>query len=138
MLDVGRLQNGALLEGGRNLAPSAGGASALAGHKRLIAWTVLAMVTPAMKKGWNFWIDRGGTFTDVVARAPGGDEVVRKLLSVNPERYEDAALEAIRAILAENAATADDIAGVRLGTTVATNALLERKGAAVVLVVTQG
>ena len=104
----------------------------------MIAQTVLAMVMPAMKSGWHFWIDRGGTFTDVVARAPGGDEVVRKLLSVNPERYEDAALEAIRAILAEHAATADDIAGVRLGTTVATNALLERKGAAVVLVVTQG
>ena len=96
------------------------------------------MVMPAMKNGWHFWIDRGGTFTDVVARAPGGDEIVRKLLSVNPERYEDAALEAIRTILAENGATSDDIAGVRLGTTVATNALLERKGAAVVLMVTQG
>src|SRR6185295_8591942 len=87
---------------------------------------------------WHFWIDRGGTFTDVVARSPGGREIVRKLLSINPGRYDDAALEAIRAILAEHDASADDIAAVRLGTTVATNALLERKGAQVALVVTQG
>jgi 5-oxoprolinase (ATP-hydrolysing) len=91
-----------------------------------------------MREGWHFWIDRGGTFTDVVARAPGGAEIVRKLLSVNPGRYEDAALAAIRAILAEHGAGTDDIAAVRLGTTVATNALLERKGADVLLVVTQG
>ncbi|KAF0182261.1 MAG: hydantoinase B/oxoprolinase family protein [Hyphomonadaceae bacterium] len=88
--------------------------------------------------GWQFWIDRGGTFTDVVARGPGGAEVVRKLLSVNPGRYEDAALEAIRAILAEHGAGMRDVATVRLGTTIATNALLERRGAAVVLVVTGG
>src|SRR5689334_6775357 len=91
-----------------------------------------------MREGWHFWIDRRGTFTDVVARAPDGAEIVRKLLSVNPERYEDAALEAIHSILAEHGASADDIAAVRLGTTVATNALLERKGADVLLVVTQG
>ncbi|MBS0384217.1 MAG: hydantoinase B/oxoprolinase family protein [Proteobacteria bacterium] len=91
-----------------------------------------------MKDGWHFWIDRGGTFTDVVARAPDGAEIVRKLLSANPERYSDAALEAIRTILAEHGAAADAIAAVRLGTTVATNALLERKGADVALVVTQG
>jgi 5-oxoprolinase (ATP-hydrolysing) len=88
-----------------------------------------------MSAGWQFWIDRGGTFTDVVARGPGGVEVVRKLLSVNPGRYEDAALEAIRLILAEHGG---GVAAVKLGTTVATNALLERKGADVVLVVTQG
>ncbi len=88
--------------------------------------------------GWHFWIDRGGTFTDVVARAPGGALVVRKLLSENPGRYRDAALEAIGAILAEHGAGFADIAAVKLGTTVATNALLERKGANVVLVVTQG
>lgn len=88
-----------------------------------------------MKDGWHFWIDRGGTFTDVVARGPGGLQIVRKLLSVNPERYADAALEAIGQILAEHGGA---IASVKLGTTVATNALLERKGADVVLVVTQG
>ncbi|MGD9814541.1 MAG: hydantoinase B/oxoprolinase family protein [Hyphomonadaceae bacterium] len=89
-----------------------------------------------MSDGWHFWIDRGGTFTDVVARAPDGREVVEKLLSSNPERYADAALEAIRRILAAHGG--GPIAAVRLGTTVATNALLERKGADVVLVVTEG
>ncbi|HRE44639.1 MAG TPA: hydantoinase/oxoprolinase N-terminal domain-containing protein, partial [Terricaulis sp.] len=88
-----------------------------------------------MQAGWHFWIDRGGTFTDVVARGPDGAQLVRKLLSVNPERYADAALEAISQILAEHGGA---IASVKLGTTVATNALLERKGADVVLVVTQG
>ncbi|HRO04842.1 MAG TPA: hydantoinase/oxoprolinase family protein, partial [Terricaulis sp.] len=88
-----------------------------------------------MRKGWHFWIDRGGTFTDVVARAPDGLQIVRKLLSVNPERYADAALEAIRQILAEHGGAVE---AVKLGTTVATNALLERKGADVALVVTEG
>lgn len=88
--------------------------------------------------GWQFWIDRGGTFTDVVALSPDGAQIVRKLLSSNPGRYQDAALEAIRLILAEHAAPLADIEAVKLGTTVATNALLERKGADVVLVVTQG
>ncbi len=91
-----------------------------------------------MSDGWQFWIDRGGTFTDVVARGPGGVEVVRKLLSVNPERYNDAALEAMRLILKEHGGSFADIDMVKLGTTVATNALLERKGADVVLVVTEG
>ena len=86
--------------------------------------------------GWHFWIDRGGTFTDVVARAPDGREVVRKLLSENAGQYADAAVEAIRTILAEHGTT--EIASIRMGTTVATNALLERKGAATVLVVTEG
>ena len=87
---------------------------------------------------WQFWIDRGGTFTDVVARGPGGIEVVKKLLSVAPGRYDDAALEAMRLILKEHGGTFADIEAVKLGTTVATNALLERKGADVVLVVTEG
>ncbi len=86
--------------------------------------------------GWHFWIDRGGTFTDVVARGPDGREVVRKLLSENPGRYADAAVEAIRTILSEHGDT--EIASIRMGTTVATNALLERKGAPTVLVVTEG
>jgi len=87
---------------------------------------------------WQFWIDRGGTFTDVVARGPHGIEVVKKLLSVAPGRYEDAAMEAMRLILKEYGATFADVEAVKLGTTVATNALLERKGADVVLVVTDG
>jgi 5-oxoprolinase (ATP-hydrolysing) len=89
-----------------------------------------------MTSGWHFWIDRGGTFTDVIARPPDGREIVRKLLSENPGRYEDAAVEAIRSILAENGG--GEIAAIKMGTTVATNALLERKGAATVLVVTDG
>jgi 5-oxoprolinase (ATP-hydrolysing) len=88
--------------------------------------------------GWQFWIDRGGTFTDVVARSPSGEEIVRKLLSEAPGRYEDAALHAIDAILREHGHSPEQIASIRMGTTVATNALLERKGAPVVLVVTQG
>ncbi len=86
--------------------------------------------------GWHFWIDRGGTFTDVVARSPDGRDVVRKLLSENPGRYADAAVEAVRSILADHGG--GDIAAIRMGTTVATNALLERKGAPTVLVVTEG
>lgn len=92
----------------------------------------------AMGTGWQFWIDRGGTFTDIVARAPDGLEIVKKLLSENPGRYEDAAFEGIRLILEEHGAGLADVSEVRLGTTVATNALLERKGAAVALVVTEG
>jgi 5-oxoprolinase (ATP-hydrolysing) len=91
-----------------------------------------------MSQGWQFWIDRGGTFTDIVARAPDGREIVRKLLSENPGRYRDAAFEGIRLILEEHGAGLADVAEVRLGTTVATNALLERKGANVVLAVTEG
>ncbi|MGD9966142.1 MAG: hydantoinase B/oxoprolinase family protein [Hyphomonadaceae bacterium] len=87
---------------------------------------------------WQFWIDRGGTFTDVVGRGPGGVEVVKKLLSVAPGRYADAALEAMRLILKEHDGSFADVGAVKLGTTVATNALLERKGADVVLAVTEG
>jgi 5-oxoprolinase (ATP-hydrolysing) len=91
--------------------------------------------------GWHFWIDRGGTFTDVVARAPDGREVVRKLLSENPGRYADAAVEAVKSILADHGGPLPEdrgIVSIRMGTTVATNALLERKGAPTVLVVTEG
>ncbi len=90
---------------------------------------------------WDFWIDRGGTFTDVVARDAGGALHRAKLLSENPERYADAALHAIRGFLgltAEKKIPADRVASVKMGTTVATNALLERKGEPVVLVTTQG
>src|SRR6185312_2538320 len=84
-----------------------------------------------MTARWQFWIDRGGTFTDVVARKPDGTIVTHKLLSENPERYGDAALAAIRELLgiAPGAAIPGErIDAVKMGTTVATNALLERKG----------
>jgi len=92
-------------------------------------------------RGWEFWIDRGGTFTDVIARKPDGGLVTHKLLSVSPERYQDAPLQGIRDILgvaAGNPLPADRIDAVKMGTTVATNALLERKGERTVLVITQG
>ncbi len=91
--------------------------------------------------GWHFWIDRGGTFTDIVALTPERAVVTRKLLSSHPERYADAAIHGMRGLLgigAEDAFPADRIASVKMGTTVATNALLERQGEAVALVVTQG
>ncbi len=75
--------------------------------------------------GWSFSIDRGGTFTDIVAQGPDGRRVVRKLLSDNPERYADAAVAGIAAILEDAGGGAID--AVKMGTTVATNALLERK-----------
>src|SRR5438128_2096434 len=88
-----------------------------------------------MVRSWTFAIDRGGTFTDVVARSSDGALSVEKLLSENPGQYEDAALEAIRRVLAEEGGT---VAEVRMGTTVATNALLERKGERVALAITRG
>jgi 5-oxoprolinase (ATP-hydrolysing) len=89
-----------------------------------------------MDGAWTFAIDRGGTFTDIVARGPDGALVVRKLLSDNPERYEDAAVAGIAAILAEAGGGA--LGAVKMGTTVATNALLERKGEPVALAITAG
>ncbi len=94
-----------------------------------------------MDGGWQFWIDRGGTFTDIVARAPDGALIAKKLLSENPGRYDDAAIEGIRQILklAPGAALpAAAIGAVKMGTTVATNALLEHKGERTALVITQG
>lgn len=90
---------------------------------------------------WQFWIDRGGTFTDVVARRPDGSLATKKLLSENPERYRDAALQGIREFLGvatDAPIPAERIAAVKMGTTVATNALLERKGDRTVLVITKG
>jgi 5-oxoprolinase (ATP-hydrolysing) len=90
---------------------------------------------------WQFWIDRGGTFTDVVARRPDGAIVTHKLLSENPERYRDAALAGIRQLLgvADGAPIpGGEIEAVKMGTTVATNALLERKGDPTVLFITRG
>ena len=88
-----------------------------------------------MGPSWTFAIDRGGTFTDVVARSPDGSMRVEKLLSDNPGQYEDAALEAIRRVLAEECGSVTE---VRMGTTVATNALLERKGERAALAITRG
>jgi len=90
---------------------------------------------------WQFWIDRGGTFTDIVARRPDGSLATHKLLSDNPERYRDAAVQGIRDLLglAPGAPIpADAIEAVKMGTTVATNALLERKGERTALVITRG
>ena len=90
---------------------------------------------------WDFWIDRGGTFTDVIGRAPDGELHPLKLLSENPEAYEDAAIEGIRRLVgvAESAdLPAAPIGTVRMGTTVATNALLERKGERTLLLITRG
>src|SRR5215471_18070805 len=88
--------------------------------------------------GWEFWIDRGGTFTDVVARAPSGELRALKLLSDDPSRYADAAVEAIERVLADAPAAERSMAAVKMGTTVATNALLERRGEPTVLVITAG
>ncbi|MCW5731423.1 MAG: hydantoinase B/oxoprolinase family protein [Alphaproteobacteria bacterium] len=99
------------------------------------------MPTPAVAEAWEFWIDRGGTFTDIVGRRPDGSTVTHKLLSENPERYPDAAVQGIRDLLglAPGAPLpAQAIAAVKMGTTVATNALLERKGDRTLLVTTKG
>ena len=91
--------------------------------------------------GWEFWIDRGGTFTDLVARAPGGGLTTHKLLSENPERYRDAAVQGIREMLGlspDAPLPTGGISAVKMGTTVATNALLERKGERVLLLITEG
>jgi len=91
--------------------------------------------------GWQFWIDRGGTFTDIVARDPAGQLSTHKLLSENPGRYRDAAIAGIRAVLGLPAGSPiphGAIAAVKMGTTVATNALLERRGERTLLVMNRG
>ena len=90
---------------------------------------------------WQFWIDRGGTFTDVVGKRPDGGLVTLKLLSENPEQYRDAAVAGIRQLLGLKPGapvTPEMVECVKMGTTVATNALLERKGEPTLLVTTQG
>src|SRR5262245_17383200 len=94
-----------------------------------------------MNTAWHFWIDRGGTFTDIVGLAPDGNLVARKFLSENPEAYRDAAVAGIRAMLGLKPGEPippGKIAAVKMGTTVATNALLERKGERTLLLVTRG
>ncbi|ALK87972.1 hydantoinase B/oxoprolinase family protein [Limnohabitans sp. 63ED37-2] len=98
-------------------------------------------ITPAGPNRWQFWIDRGGTFTDVVGKRPDGSLVTHKLLSENPEQYRDAAVAGIRHLLGlkpGEPVTPELVECVKMGTTVATNALLERKGEATLLVTTQG
>src|SRR5436189_5860754 len=90
---------------------------------------------------WDFWIDRGGTFTDVIGRRPDGTLVAHKLLSENPEAYADAAVQGMRDLIGLEAGEPFPetlISAVKMGTTVATNALLERKGAPAALVTTSG
>src|SRR5438067_1796036 len=98
-------------------------------------------MTDSQPGRWQFWIDRGGTFTDIVARPPNGTLLTHKLLSENPERYGDAAVAGIRELLGVAPGApipAAKIEAVKMGTTVATNALLERKGERTVLAITRG
>ena len=98
-------------------------------------------MTAPMPQRWQFWIDRGGTFTDIVGRRPDGSLVTHKLLSENPEQYRDAAVAGIRQLLglqAHEPITPERVECVKMGTTVATNALLERKGEPTLLVTTRG
>ncbi|RUU10090.1 hydantoinase/oxoprolinase family protein, partial [Mesorhizobium sp. M6A.T.Ca.TU.002.02.2.1] len=94
-----------------------------------------------MTAKWDFWIDRGGTFTDVIGRDPKGGLHPRKLLSENPEAYADAAIQGIRELLGLKSGApipSSLIGDIKMGTTVATNALLERKGDRVLLLITRG
>lgn len=98
-------------------------------------------MTESAGKEWDFWIDRGGTFTDIVAKAPDGTLSTHKLLSENPERYADAAVQGIRDVLGldgDAPIPPGAIGAVKMGTTVATNALLERKGERTALLITRG
>ncbi len=99
------------------------------------------MTANKAEKGWQFCIDRGGTFTDIVALNPQGQLISHKLLSENPQAYQDAAIQGIREVMglaADDAIPTKQIEVVKMGTTVATNALLERKGEPTALVITQG
>ena len=99
------------------------------------------MNTQAQSARWQFWIDRGGTFTDIVARRPDGALLTHKLLSENAGQYDDAALAGIRDLLGvarDVPIPAGQIAAVKMGTTIATNALLERKGEPTALFITRG
>src|SRR2546421_7528762 len=93
------------------------------------------------QQSWDFWIDRGGTFTDVVGRRPDGTLTAHKLLSENPEAYRDAAVQGIRDLLGLKQGEPireSRVGAVKMGTTVATNALLERKGDRTLLATTKG
>ena len=96
------------------------------------------MSATAPSSQWQFWIDRGGTFTDIVALTPAGELLTHKLLSENPQHYQDAAVEGIRQLQARHPHYDSTISRVKMGTTVATNALLERKGARTLLCISKG
>ncbi|RMF12788.1 MAG: 5-oxoprolinase, partial [Alphaproteobacteria bacterium] len=99
------------------------------------------MTSAAQGRGWRIRVDRGGTFTDLVAIDPQGGLRIAKLLSRDPARYRDATVEGVRRLLGlgrDDPIPTDEIAEIRIGTTVATNALLERKGAPTLLVATEG
>ena len=99
------------------------------------------MSAPPTPRRWQFWIDRGGTFTDIVGKRPDGSLITHKLLSENPEQYRDAAVAGIRHLLGLKAGepvSPEWVECVKMGTTVATNALLERKGEPTLLVTTRG
>ena len=109
--------------------------------RQLSGDAVMNDMTNRDKSKWQFWVDRGGTFTDLVACRPDGQLVTHKLLSENPEAYDDAALQGIRDLMgvaSDAPLPADQIDAIKMGTTVATNALLERKGDRTLLVVTRG
>jgi 5-oxoprolinase (ATP-hydrolysing) len=108
---------------------------------RLMAQTPTMQFSTGQFSTWQFWIDRGGTFTDIVAQRPDGSLSTAKLLSENPEAYADAAIEGIRRLMGVAAGApipVAQIAAVKMGTTVATNALLERKGEPTLLAITRG
>ena len=101
----------------------------------------MSALASASAAKWQFWIDRGGTFTDIVAQRPDGSTCVHKLLSENPDRYEDAPIQGIRDLLglaANVSIPAEQISVVKMGTTVATNALLERRGDRTLFITTKG
>src|SRR5215217_157489 len=98
-------------------------------------------MTSNSRAAWDFWIDRGGTFTDVVGRRPDGSLAAHKLLSENPGVYRDAAVHGIRHLLGlapGEPIPPGSIGAIKMGTTVATNALLERKGERTLLLITKG
>ena len=100
----------------------------------------VAIVSPSFPR-WQFWIDRGGTFTDIVAKRPDGTLATHKLLSENPDQYHDAAIAGMRFLLGltkDAPLPIGQIEAVKMGTTVATNALLERKGENTLLAITRG
>ena len=94
------------------------------------------------KQGWQFWIDRGGTFTDIIGKAPDNQLLAKKLLSEKPDHYDDAAVAGIIEILSEFETAGPEsmveIDAIKIGTTAATNALLERRGEPTVLAITRG
>jgi 5-oxoprolinase (ATP-hydrolysing) len=97
--------------------------------------------TPISNNKWQFWIDRGGTFTDVIGKSPAGQVTSHKLLSENPDQYKDAAIQGIRDLLelgSDESIPMDKIDAIKMGTTVATNALLERDGEKTLLAITKG